>query len=338
MLKHKSRYLIREFNLIFRKYILLWSFLGMVIGYLAGKYNPQRLLKLKFLITPLLFTMIFIMIFPTRFNRIFGFKDYIFHLIISSLIIFIASPFLAFATSYIMPERFSFLRSGIIISSIVPPDGMLAAWSGFLEGDILFSLIIQSFTFFISIFFIPFGLSVLFGNNMYFSTPILIKNLFFLIVIPFFIAGLLKLLFKKEFSAEVLKEIKPVLSTISGIIEIIIISISVGLRSDIISSNPVIILWGFFTAFVYYVISFIFSILITRIFRFDYGTSIPLIYENGSKNLSIAMVIAITSFKSQAILGVIACVLAQFPVSGIFFTIIARRNLNIEKRNNIISE
>jgi hypothetical protein len=61
-----------------------------------------------------------------------------------------------------------------------------------------------------------------------------------------------------------------------------------------------------------------------KFFRFGYETEVSLIYQNGTKNLSVAMVIAITSFKSQAIFDELASVLAQFPVSGLFDSLIVR--------------
>jgi ACR3 family arsenite efflux pump ArsB len=161
-------------------------------------------------------------------------------------------------------------------------------------------------------------------NHPYFSLLILVKNLFFLIVVPLVLVGCLRLLFRGIITGNVLKRIKPLLSTSSGIIELFIIMISIALRASIIAEYPIIILWGVFTAALFYASSFIAAFYITRLFRFDYPTSIPLIYQNGSKNLPIAMVITITTFEQRAILGVAACILAQFPISALFYSIISR--------------
>lgn len=314
---------MRKFNLLFRQYILLWAFLAMMLGYVAGKFNHERVVSLNLFITPLLFLMVFIMVLPTTLSSLLKLKYYMLPML-GSLILFLISPLFAYVVSLVIPESFQFLRIGIIISSTVPPDAMLSAWTGFLEGDILFSLIIQSFTFLLSLFFMPFSLSLFLGSLRSFSVFILIKNLFFLILIPFTLAGTLKAVLKRYLSENVLKRIKPTLSTISGLIGLFIIMISVGLSAEIIAKNPVIILWGFLTSFFYYWVGFVISIYITRIFRFRYDIAIPLIYENSTRNLSIAMLVAITSFKNQTILGVAACLLAQFPASALFYTIIAR--------------
>ncbi len=314
---------MRRFNLIVRKYILLWALLAMIVGYLAGRYNHPRVESLKFLVTPLLFMMIFIMVFPTSLSSLKKLRFYMYPMIVS-FGLFIISPFLANLISNIIPDNFQYLKTGIIISSTVPPDAMLSAWTGFLEGDILLTLIIQSFTFVVWIFLVPFGFSLFFGKSSYFSLLELIKNLFFMIVIPFLLAGFLKRIFKRYLTKEHLNRVKPTLSTASGIIEIFVILISVALGADIITKNPVIIMWGFFTASFYYAVCFIVSIYITRVLKFKYEIAIPLIYENGSRNLSIAMVVAITSFRGQAILGVAACILAQFPISALFYSVIMR--------------
>jgi ACR3 family arsenite efflux pump ArsB len=315
-----------RFNLLFRKYILLWAFSAMVIGYLAGKYNPQRVLSLSFLITPLAFVMIFIMVFPSSLRGLLKLRLYIYPMAVS-FGLFLLSPFLAYAISSLIPQTFNFLKTGIIISSAVPPDAMLSAWSGFLEADILLTLIIQSFLSFVSLFLMPFGLPFLFDASAYFSLFILLKNLFFLIVIPFALGGLLKTIFRRIMTRELLNSLKPTLSSISGLIAIFIILISVALRADIIAQNPVIILWGFFTSAFYYALSFIISLYISRISKFNSETAIPIIFQNGSKNLPVAMVVALTSFKNQAVLGVAACILSQFPVSALFYSTLFRSSI-----------
>ncbi|MFW6138636.1 MAG: arsenic resistance protein, partial [Spirochaetota bacterium] len=293
---------MNRFNIIFRKYILFWALAAMVVGYLAGRYNPYRVYMLRVLITPLLFIMIFIMIFPTNLRSLLKLKYYTLPMIIS-FILFLISPFLAYLVSGVIPQDFRFLRTGIIISSTVPPEAMLSAWTGFLEGDILLSLIIQSFTFIMWILLVPFGLSLFFGNSSGFALMTVVKNLFFLIVIPFIIAGFLKKVFKEYLTADVLERLKPTLSSISGLIEIFVILISVGLSSEIIAKNPIIILWGFFTSVFYYALTFIIALYLTRLFRLEYHTSIPLVYENATKNLPIAMAVAISSFQNQTVLG-----------------------------------
>jgi ACR3 family arsenite efflux pump ArsB len=298
----------------------VWALLAMVVGYMAGRFNPQRVESLRFLLTPLLFVMIFIMVFPTRLSSILKLKLYTFP-IIMSFVLTVLSPILGILVSRIIPIQFLFLRTGIVISSTVPPDAMLSAWTSFLEGDILLTLIIQSFTFVLYLFLIPFGLKLLLANSSIFSMGILIQNLFFLILIPFVIAGILKLVLRRFLTPERMKGVRPTLSSISGIIELLIILISIALRSEIITQNPVIIWWGVLTAALFYAVAFMIAFYITKLFRFNHETSIPLIYQNGTKNLPIAMVIAITTFESRAILGVAACLLAQFPISALFYII-----------------
>jgi len=323
-----------KFNLLLRKYILFWVLLAMVIGYLAGRFNPERVVSLKFTITPLAFIMIFIMVFPSNLSSLAKLKLYIYPMIVS-FGLFIISPFLAYIVSNIIPEQFLFLRTGMIISSAVPPDAMLSAWTGFLEADILLTLIIQSFLSFVSLFLMPFGLPFLFEHSSYFSLRILIKNLFFLIVIPFVLVGVLKTIFRKYLTRDILKKLKPTLSSISGVMAILIILISVSLRAEIITNNPGIILWGFFISSLYYTILFIVALYVSKVFRLKYEIAVPLIYQNGSRNLPVAMVIALTSFKTQAILGVAACMLAQFPVSALFYTIISRFSLTNHSDSNV---
>ncbi len=316
--------MVYRFNLVFRKYILLWAFLAMVVGYLAGRFNPQRVESLQGFITPLLFAMIFIMVFPTSMPSLRMLKFYTFPLILS-FILTVLSPLGGILVARIIPSHFMYLRTGLVISTTVPPDAMLSAWTSFLEGDLLLALIIQSFTFVIYLILVPFGLKLLLVNTSNFSTGILVKNLLILIVIPYILAGMIKVIFKKHLTRDLLKRMKPTLTSVSGIIEIFIILISIALRAEIITQYPGIIWWGVLSAALFYALAFIAAFYITRLCQFDREPSVPLIYQNGSKNLPIAMVIAITTFESRAILGVAACILAQFPISALFYSIISRQ-------------
>jgi ACR3 family arsenite efflux pump ArsB len=324
---------MHRFNVTFRKYILLWAFLAMVVGYLAGRFNPQRVESLQGVITPLLFTMIFIMVFPTSLPSLKTLKLYSFPLILS-FILTILSPLGGILVARIIPAHFMFLRTGLVISTSVPPDAMLSAWTSFLEGDLLLALIIQSFTFVIYLVLAPFGLKLLLANAFSFSMLILIKNLIILIVIPYILAGLIKLAFRKQLSKDLLHRIKPSLTSLSGIIEILIILISIALRAEIITLYPVVIWWGVLSAALFYAMAFIAAFYVTRLFRFDLPTSVPLIYQNGAKNLPIAMVIALSTFETRTMLGVAACMLAQFPISALFYSLFASRwNANHKKES-----
>ncbi|RKY00809.1 MAG: hypothetical protein DRP54_04845 [Spirochaetes bacterium] len=324
-------YGLDRFNLNFRKYLLFWAFSSMVIGYLAGKFNHERVVGLEFIITPLLFLMVFIMVLPTRLASLLQLSSYLYPMIVS-FILFLISPFLSYIVSLIIPENFNYLRTGIVVASTVPPDAMLSAWAGFFEADILLTLIIQSFTFLMWIFLVPFGLSLFFGGTPYYSVWVLVNNLLILIVIPFLAGGLIKFFLKRWVKEKHLNNFKPTLSTISGLIELFILLISVALSASIISENPVIILWGVLTSALYYFMSFVISISLALLFSLPFEYAIPVVYQNGSKNLGLGLVVALTSFKNQAVLGVAACVLAQLPISSVFYTFISR----FEQRRRIV--
>jgi ACR3 family arsenite efflux pump ArsB len=314
---------MNRFNVIFRKYILLWALLSMVVGYLAGRFNHTRVDSCAFLLTPLAFFMMFIMVFPSSLSSLLNLRLYAAP-IAASFVLLVLAPFVAYAVSAAIPDAFHYLRTGIVVSATVPPNAMLSAWTAFLEGDVLLSFIIQSFSALAGLLFMPFGTRVLFQGLSSFSLVLLLRNLFFLVVIPFVLGAVVRKVFRHYLTEGLLKRVKPTLSSLSGIIELFIIMISVGLKADVISEYPVIILWGVFTAALYYLASFVIFLYGVKLFRFSYENAVPLVYQNGTKNLSVAMVIAITSFESRSALGVAACILVQFPVSALFYSLISR--------------
>jgi ACR3 family arsenite efflux pump ArsB len=314
---------MNRLNVVFRKYILLWALLAMVVGYLAGQYNHERVETLQSLVFPLLFFMIFMMAFSVNLSSLVQLGKYR-NQILASFVLSVLSPLLCIGISRIIPQPFAFMRTGLVISSTVPPNAMLSAWTAFLEGDILLTLLIQSFTFLYYLILVPFGLTALLENITSFSILILVKNLIVLIVLPFTLAGGLQVVLRNRLTPAVMRRIKPSLSTLSGIIELFIIMISIALHADIISANPDIIMWGVSTGALYYAATFVSALVITRLFGFTYERSVPLIYQNGAKNLPIAMVIALSTFQGQVMLGVAAAVLTQFPVSALFYMVFTR--------------
>ena len=170
---------MNNFSLTVRKYILLWVFIAMVAGYFAGLYNPERVATLEFLLTPLAFLMIFIMVFPPNLSSLLKIKYYIYPLLVS-FILFVASPLVAYTVSHIIPHNYNFLRTGIIISSTVPPNAMLSAWTSFLEGDIVLTLIIQSLTSLFAVFVMPFGLPLLFEEPQSLQASLLFHQLLYI--------------------------------------------------------------------------------------------------------------------------------------------------------------
>lgn len=322
---------MRRFNVVFRKYILLWALLAMVTGYLAGKFNHARVDACSFLLTPFAFFMMFIMVFPSSLASLLNLRRYAAPMA-ASFVLLLMAPFVAFGVSAVIPEPFHYLRTGIVLAAAVPPNAMISAWTAFLEGDVLLSFIIQSFSALAGLLFMPFGTRVLFEDISSFSLVLLLRNLFFLVVIPFVLGAVVRRVFRRYLTDDLMKKVKPTLSSISGIIELFIIMISVGLKAGVISEYPVIILWGVLTAALYHLASFVISLYGVKLFRFSYENAVPLAYQNGTKNLSVAMVIAITSFESRSALGVAACILVQFPVSALFYSLISRHKTFLMRR------
>jgi len=321
-----------RFNVVFRKYLLLWALLAMVVGYLAGKYNQSRVSSLAFLLTPLAFVMMIIMVIPSTLASLVRARTYIYPMI-ASFSLLVLSPFMAYVVSSIVPESLHYLRTGIIVASTMPSNAMLSAWTAFLEGDVLLTFIIQSFSSLVGLFFMPFGTRMLFTGAGSVSLFLLLRNLFFLIVIPFAIGTSARKLFRRRLTEKLMRKMKPTLSSISSIIELFIILIIVGLRAQDISVFPVLILWGVLASALFHIASFIIALYFVKLFRFGFESAVPLVFQNGTKNLSVAMVIAVTSFGSQAVLGVAACILTQFPVSAFFYSLISRDRILLKSRD-----
>jgi len=84
------------------------------------------------------------------------------------------------------------------------------------------------------------------------------------------------------------------------------------------------LLWGLLLPSLYYPITFIVSLFIARLLINSYYNQMPIVYGTASKNLSIALALALSVFKGNVVLGVILCFMVQMPMLSLFYRFIKK--------------
>lgn len=78
-------------------------------------------------------------------------------------------------------------------------------------------------------------------------------------------------------------------------------------------------------AVIYYAVLFIAGTIISRFAGLNYVNSIPVIYGGATKNLSIAIALALSAFHNPCVvLSIIACFMVQMPMASVFFKIVPK--------------
>lgn len=84
------------------------------------------------------------------------------------------------------------------------------------------------------------------------------------------------------------------------------------------------LVWGLLLAFIYYLLTFLITLFIAGLFTNSYNNQIPIVYGTASKNLSIAIALALSVFSGQIVLGVIFCFIVQMPMMSLFYRFIRK--------------
>lgn len=209
--------MINKFNKFFREKLFLLTIISVVAGFLLGWQVPQITPLLSKFIIPILFLMIFVMIVPMEFKEIVNIRKYTKEILLGIIAILFLAPLIAYLINFAVPEKYSFLKSGLIIAASMPPGGMIVSWTGLLDVSIELAMILQTITFVLAIVAIPLTLSLFLAKSVHFSQMILVKNILLYIFIPLLLGFIVQLILKRKYSIEKIKSWKPTLATISGL-------------------------------------------------------------------------------------------------------------------------
>jgi len=295
-------------------------FFGFLFGWQFQGFAP----KLKALIVPLLFLMIYVMIVPMEFRESVDLRKYKKETLLGIFAILVLAPLIAYFVNFILPEKYDFLKAGLILAATMPPGGMIVSWTGLLDASVELAMILQTVTFVLAIVAIPLTLSLLLSKSIHFSKILLVENILLYIFVPLIVGFITQLILKKKYSKEKIKSWKPTLATISGLCALGVVFISVSLKTKAIITHPQVLLWGVLLAFIYYLITFLASLFTAGLFVDSYDNQMPIVYGTACKNLSIGIALALSVFKGPVVLGVIFCFMIQMPMLSLFYKFIRK--------------
>ncbi len=315
---------MKKINNFFRKNLFYLVLASMALGFLLGWLAPNFAHRLKILIVPTLFLMIYVMIVPMEFKELINIKKFKKETLFGVIAILVLAPFIAWLVNFFVPEKYNFLKAGLILASVMPPGGMIVSWAGLLDSSVELAIILQTVTFILAIVAIPLTLSLLLSKSIHFSQWILIKDILLYIFLPLIAGYITQLILRKKYSKEKMSSWKPSLATISGLCALVVIFIATSLKTKAIISHPQILIWGLGLAFLYYLATFLITLFLTGLFVDSYNNQMPIVYGTASKNLSIGIALALSVFSGPIVLGIIFCFMIQMPMLSLFYKFIRK--------------
>ena len=304
----------------FRSWLPFWTIVALVLGFVYGLLLPQGASILKALIMPSSFILIYMMCIPLRIEDMVDSIKYPKELLWGLLLSLVLAPLLMWPGARLLVSNHPEVLAGLLLAGVVPPGGMITFWTGILDADISLAMILQIVTFVVSIFWIPLSMQVLAGAYVPIRYLPMLKNLMIIIVGPLILGVITrKIITSKKGEKGIVKGI-PYFQLISGIFALLLVFIATGVKAKQIMAHPGIIYLPALAALIYYLVTFwLAGIINFKALKFSYEKSIPLIFGTATKNLSIAMALAVTTFGPQALLGVVACSLFQMPLASLFY-------------------
>ncbi|MCD6507599.1 arsenic resistance protein, partial [Candidatus Poribacteria bacterium] len=240
--------------------------------------------------------------------------------LLGTFMIIIAAPVIAKPIMTTILKGYPQLGVGLVLAGSVPPGGMIAAWTGLLEGDIPLALTLQAITLILGIIEIPYMLKWLAGEVVSIPVRLMVQNLVIIVILPLALGFLTRYAYFGRMSGEREQAIKPIFPIISGMAALMVVFVATSLKADVILKKPQVIGWALLSAFTFYIVTFLLSTYICRLFKLNYARSIPIIYGTATKNLSIAIALALATFgRSAVVLGVIGCFMIQMPMASVFY-------------------
>ncbi len=316
--------MLERIDKFFRNNLFGLVLASIILGFLLGWQLPQVAAFLSSFIVPILFLMIFVMVIPLEFGELIAIRKYKKEIIWGMLAVLILAPLVAYFVSLAFPERYDFLKTGLILAATMPPGGMIVSWAGLLNANLELAMILQIGTFILALVTIPFTLSLLLSGSVHFSQSLLIQNISFYIFSPLVIGFIIQVLLKTKYSKEKIKSWKPTLATISSLCALLVVFISTSLKANDIISHPEMLLVGVLLAAVYYLAIFLITLFFSGFFIDSYDNQMPIVYGTVSKNLSIGVALALSAFSSQIALGVVFCFIVQMPMLSLFYKFIRK--------------
>ncbi|KJS23353.1 MAG: sodium:proton symporter [Clostridiaceae bacterium BRH_c20a] len=278
--------------------------LGFITGFLVDTSGLQ----------PYILLITVLMIYPTMigFNVKEAFNLSYWQVLGISLILnFLLIPVLAFGLGKIFLYNEPQLFAGLVLASLLPTSGMTISWTMLFKGHVAAAVKITAISLILGSFLAPLYLKIMVGQIV----PINIMKTFITIAWVVFLPMVLghftfQLLLKKYTKEYFQKNIKPIFPSISVWAMLLLIFISISLKSKMIIENPGFLVQGLLVLTIFYTANFAISTIIGRTFLHR-GDAVALVYGTVMRNLSLALGLAVTTFGPKAAIMVTLAFILQ---------------------------
>ena len=268
----------------------------LVAGFLFGSVtDPGFTVRLKSLIMPLTFLMVYPMMVTLNVNHLLhGLKNVKLQ-VVTQIINFAVIPFVAYGLGRLFFADQPYLALGLLLAALLPTSGMTISWTGFAKGNMGAAINMTIIGLTLGSIATPFYVLALLGAEVDVNIMMVIKQILFIVFLPMALGFATRQYLLKKYTPPVFKQKLaprfPALSTV-GVLGIVFVAMA--LKARTIISEPSLLLLIFVPLLLIYLLNFSLSTFIAKFF-FNREDGIALVYGTVMRNLSIALAIAINA-------------------------------------------
>ncbi len=290
---------------IIKKNFLLSILISMIMGIIVGYYVDVS--WLKNLILPLTFMLVYPMMVTLKLDTLFE-KANVKLQVSTQIINFIIFPLIAFGLGLIFFKDNTYLRLGLLLIALLPTSGMTISWTAMAKGNINAAIKMVVVGLLLGAILSPFYITIFLGEAISVPFMKILTQILVVVFLPTALAFITqKLLVSKYGKERFHKNIKPKFPLFSTLGVVLIIFVAISLKAKLIVNNPAILLDILIPLIIMYILFFVISVGIARIF-FNRNDGIALVNGSLIRSLSLALAITLSAFPEASIAALLIAI------------------------------
>jgi len=255
----------------------------------------------KSLILPLTMLMVYPMLVNFRPAQAFNLKDSK-AVGLAMALDFIVLPVIAWGLALVFFKDQPGLFVGMVLAGLFPTSGMTISWTGFAKGNVAAAVKMTVIGLIAASLLAPVYLAVFAGAVVPVDVWGVVRTVVLVVGVPMAAGIMTRVILTRRYGAEhFTKRIVPVFPGLSTLGVLGIVFLAIGLKAQMIVSNPALLLSVIVPLLIFYAANYILSTLLGKALLAR-GDAIAVVYGTVMRNLSIALGIAVAQFGPEAAL------------------------------------
>ncbi len=280
---------------VIQKHLVVSILVGMVIGFLIGAYADTSSLRIA--VMPLSFFMVYPMMVTLNYKSLVE-RGSVKLQVVTQLINFIYLPLMAVGFGLVFFADNAAFRLGILLIALLPTSGMTVSWTVMAKGNVKEAIRMIVIGLILGGLLTPLYIGFFMGETTNIPFRSIFSQILVIVFIPMALGFLTQTLIKRKTGEVVFKtKVKPIFPAFSTLAVVILITLVMSLRADMLIANPRVLLEIMVPIVLGYMVMIV-SIHYLGTLLFNREDRIALINGTMIRSLSLALAIALTVFES----------------------------------------